>query len=79
MPGSKGEPGEMEDEDRHLQESRIVELKMRKSRSKANFTRTRNKLKEEVNSDTVDKSVMKELLDKLECAMDEAIGTIHEL
>ncbi|XP_053398138.1 uncharacterized protein LOC128556612 [Mercenaria mercenaria] len=63
----------------HEDASKIVELKMKKSRCKAKFTRTKNKLIDEMNDETPDTDLMKELIDKLETAMDGATEAIEEL
>ncbi|XP_052806575.1 uncharacterized protein LOC128235822 [Mya arenaria] len=63
----------------HDNESKLTSLKMKKSRKKAAFTRSKNKLLEELNDETHEKELLRELIDKLEVNMDEAITSIEEL
>ncbi|XP_052778542.1 uncharacterized protein LOC128215986 [Mya arenaria] len=63
----------------HDNESKLTSLKMKKSRKKSEFTRRKNKLLEELNDETHEKELLRELIDKLEVNMDEAITSIEEL
>lgn len=63
----------------HTEGSEVVELKMRKSRRKAVFTRMCNRLESMCADDDSTKNELKEALDKVECAMDEVVDAIQEL
>ncbi|KAH3807975.1 hypothetical protein DPMN_136323 [Dreissena polymorpha] len=57
----------------------LVELKVKKSRCKAAFTRARNNLKDIFSVDTPNKDLPKEFLDKVEEAMDIAVQSVEDL
>ena len=60
-------------------EAAIMELKKRKSRAKAAFTRARNRLEDLIDDEESSVDTLKENLDKVEAAMDGATEVIYEL
>ena len=62
-------PADLE-RDKHLEESALADLKLKKSRAQAVFTRSRNRLHELLSDEDSDKDDLRANLDKLETAMD---------
>lgn len=61
------------------QESAYVELKMRKSRSKAGYTNARNRLRDTLLNDGVNRDLAREHLGEVEENMDRAVSAVHDL
>jgi len=68
-----------EEETRHAAEAQLAELKVRKSRLKAVFTRHRNKLIDMLDDEELTRDDAKPQLDKLEQAMDKYSEGIEEI
>lgn len=65
-------------ENKHAIEARIIEIKLQKHKAKTKLTRHRNKLKDELSDGDGDKTVAKEMLEKVEVAMGEVIAVIYK-
>lgn len=67
------------DAQRHALEAELSDLKMKKSRGKAGFTRMKNRLYDLCQDEEITKQEIQHTLDKLESAMDKYIENINEI
>ncbi|KAH3773128.1 hypothetical protein DPMN_174482 [Dreissena polymorpha] len=70
---------EDEDTPQEAPKENLVELKVKKSRCKAPFTRACNKMNDILRDNTPNKDLAKEFLDKFEEAMDMAVQSVEDL